>query len=172
MSETATTETLAYERRATPWLVRLVAALVIVLAGTAVILNERLDDKERPQLSRCASAAEAAIDGAEDRLTALAHYIAPEVDPPRTRSARGLYALLSEDASTSLPTVEGARAKCLKVDVWSLHRSTRRARDGYVALMAAELDRLDRVVADGTAYYDGYDEIRRLRAAAEDAFGH
>jgi len=168
--EAAQTETLAYERRTgRPWLPGVVAVAVLLVAGTAAVLDDRRGDAERSELARCARAAATALYQAENRLTAMARYIAPVVDPLRVSPTTDLYSLLSDAAKPSLPDVERAQALCLRVDVWWLHSGNRRARDGYVALLAAELDRLVRVVADGTAFYDGYDEIMRLRADAERA---
>jgi len=168
--EATKTETLAYERRSRrPWLPLVLAAAVLLVAGTAAVLNDRRSDEERAELTRCARVAVTALYRAENRLTAMARYIAPVVDPLRVSPTTDLYSLLSDAAEPSLPDLEHAQELCRRIDVWWLHRDNRRARNGYVALLAAELDRLARVVADGTEFYDGYDEIMRLRADAERA---
>jgi hypothetical protein len=161
-------ETLAYERRTRrAWLPLLVAAVVLAVAAAA--LDARRSDRERSEVDRCAKVAVAVVSDAESRLTTMARYIGPVVDPPKLKNTTGVYSLLSRVAEPLLPDLASAELACQRIAVWQRHTSIRRARDRYVALLAAERTRLEGVVADGRAFNTGYDDIVRLLAEADRA---
>jgi len=157
-------ETLGYGPTPRSWRFRVtILALVAVLLGSWAVVAQRANS-ERNALSHCAQTATSTVDYVERRLAALAAYIAPAVSkvPPYP----GLGTILGDDATRERAGVSMALHDCRSVSVWWMHPSLRRARDAYVALMAAELRRLDRMIADGNTYYHGYHQIARLQRQA------
>jgi hypothetical protein len=171
--QAATTETLTYERRRRRrWLLWVVTMVLLVAGGSYWVLDGQRRDGERLALTRCVEDARGAVERAERGLNTFYRYIAPAVDPLRVESPAGIYVLLSRDAVKSRPLVQRSLARCRSVDVWWLHADLRRARNAYVALLYAELDRLERVIYDGMAYLGGSEAIRRLSDEAERAWRH
>lgn len=144
------------------WWPRLVVVAVLLVLVALWSVSERQSDREKTALADCARAAEGAVGRAERRLAALASYIAPSVDSSTYRTFEGLHDVLSRDAGQHLPVVQRAHAVCGELSVWWLHTGVRREQDAYVALLTAELERLNRITLDGTEFYEGYDEIMRL----------
>jgi hypothetical protein len=160
-------ETVTFGRRPRPWWGWLAGAVAIVLLVAGWILSERRGDREQAALTGCARSAVAAVDEVETRLAALANYIAPAVDSSSRRTYEDLYSMLSDDAVSHRPTVEEALDGCRSVAVWWVHRGQAARRTAYVTFLEAELARLDEIAEDGTTFQAGYDEIIRLRLAAE-----
>jgi hypothetical protein len=143
-----------------------VVVLVLVATG-AWAEGHRRAPSERSALTACAERADAATSHAERQVAATASYIAPAfvtAEPGLRESMRGL---LSRAADKVVEPVEEALAGCRSVELWPFNRSHDEVRDAYVAYLEAERDRLQAIVDEGSAFYQGYAEVQRLADAAE-----
>jgi hypothetical protein len=162
-----TPEVLTREARSRGPLVLALVVLLVVGAAAAWVVDQHRRHTEATQIAACARAAAQAVDDAEASLGTFYSYIAPAVDPERSRASHHLYVYLSRAAPRLVPPVRGALARCDGIRVWHRHEDLRAARSAYVVLLRAELDRLVRVSQDGTAYVGGSNEIQVLRSAAQ-----
>ncbi len=143
----------------------LVTALVLVAAVGWAEGRRRAPD-ERAALAACAARADAVTSHAERQVAATASYIAPafvNAKPGLSESMRGL---LSRAAAEVVEPVEEALERCRSVELWPFNRSHDETRDAYLTYLAAERDRLQAIVDDGSSFGQGYAEVQRLADAA------
>ncbi len=140
-------------------------SLAVLLAGGWAV-DARLRGPEREALADCAESAEQSSSAAQRRLAFMSDYVSPALYAvPAGPRRDGLYVLVAGAARDTRPAVQRALATCRDTDVAWFHRALRREREGYVAYLAAEADRLAGVSADGSAYYRDTPDLSALRAA-------
>jgi hypothetical protein len=140
--------------------------LLVLAAGWAE--GRRRAPGERSELVACAARADETTAAAERRLATTVTYLAPALGSHDDELHRSMLGLVSRTAGDVVGPVEEALARCREVGLWPFNRSHAAARDALVAWLTAERDRLRAVVRDGSAFDEGYAEVRRLadRAAA------
>lgn len=146
------------------------AAIVVALLAVVGLVLWAGDGlrapEERRALSRCAGEAGHAVERAEERLAAMASYIAPGLGTVSSSRDASLLAMIEEQAAGLDGPVEAALRTCRDVELWPVSGTRREARAAYVALLKAERDRLRRISHDGSAFFTGYDEVKVLAEEA------
>lgn len=152
-----------------------VLALMCVLGVAAWWLDARVRDSEARALAACHDQALRADDRATTLLANMVAYIAPAIYTlPVERRTDVAGPVLARAAADGLPGVDAALERCASVHVGRLHRDLAERRGAYVDYLAARVERLETVAADGTAYYRDYPHHRgqpRLAELRARAFG-
>lgn len=156
-----------------PRLLRMIAGALVVATltgvGAAWLAGRYRAPGESAALDRCVVRAEAAVRLAETRLGSMVRYVSPALGTVSPDLDIDLYGLISTQADGLAPQVTETLNRCRDVELWPVSVARRRAQAAYVAFLEAEVARLRAISADGRAYYESYDEVRRLRQQAEEA---
>jgi hypothetical protein len=150
----------------------LVGALVVaVLLGASAVwmLGRSRAPGEAAALHRCVVRGEAAVQLAETKLGAMARYVAPVLGVVSADLDSRLYDLMQTRAADLDRPVAAALDRCRAVKLWPLSHERRTARAAFVAFLEVEVNRLRAISGDGQAYYEEYDQVRRLRQEWEHA---
>ena len=145
----------------------LAAALVLLAAGGGTVHLLRVP-AEREAVEACADGAVRAVERSEQRLAAVATYIAPRMGAG-ARLDESLLVLVEEEAAQLVGPVEEARSRCADIVLSPLSGGRREARSAYLVALDAQVDRLEQVGRDGIALFSGYGTVQELLDAARAA---
>ncbi len=136
-----------------PWPWRRVLLLVTVLVtvvGVISVVDSVRRRNDESAVRACVAEANAAIDRARGPADAMATYTRPtlyQVAEPGTR--RSLYSLVAISARGKAALLRATGRSCATVDVRWPHADLRARRDGCLAVVELQAQRLARVAADG-----------------------
>ena len=139
-----------------------VIVVVVALVVALVVVDQRRLAREQDAVDACTEAASQAAALADRRLDGTATYLSPA----RVPDAGLARALLGEAALRARGPVRRAAARCAAVEVRPWHPGTAARRDNVAAYLAARLEVLDAVAADGTRYDEERPGLDRLRRRA------
>jgi hypothetical protein len=130
--------------------VLLLAAVVLVLALVAVVVDRQARRAESVEVGRCVEAATDAVADALGRVSVMAGYVSPTLAGGPPRRLRGqLLDMISTSAGPGRPTLRRARDGCAATEVWLLHDDLRQTRSDCLRLLDGQLSYLADVAADG-----------------------
>jgi hypothetical protein len=147
------------ERAAHPsprWLRTVSAAVLLVLAGGALVVDHRVRHQESARVASCAVVAAGAVRFANARVDAIAEYVRPTLEseevPGEVRHR--LLRLVSTSVAPTAPDVRQALDQCAAVRVLSIHGDLRARRRDCLLLLRRERAYVEGVSADGSRAFD------------------
>jgi len=156
-SEPETIEHGRHDRRGYPprWLRVVLAALVLVLAAGALVVDHRVRRQESVRVAGCASVAASAVRFANVRVDAIAEYVRPALESELPRSVRSrLLRLVSTSVAPMLPDVRRALATCAAVRLLPIHGDLRARQHDCLLLLRRERAYVVGISADGSRAFD------------------
>jgi hypothetical protein len=130
------------------WVV--VAAVALVLGGTAYAVDHRARTSEEQALADCGDRAAAAVEQAYAPVNARLAEVGPPLNSGVSLMVRySLYRRLSESARGRSAIVERAREECAGVSILPTHPDLARRRDDCVRLLGEHADFLSGVEQSG-----------------------
>jgi hypothetical protein len=137
------------------WLRVVLAALVLVLAAGALVVDHRVRRQESVRVAGCTSVAVSAVRFANVRVDAIAEYVRPALESELPRAVRNrLLRLVSTSVAPMLPDVRRALDTCGAVRLLPIHGDLRSRQHDCLRLLRRERAYVVGISADGLRAFD------------------